>query len=195
MLGRAVRDLDIAENEIERMASTDSFLEFEEAWQNCHGRMERAWESVERKLRQHKAYQQFIKPYKRLREKDPLLIFLRQARNAETHAISGTIDKPLQMVVQDKIGRPFQIDNVEMSLESGVLTLNIRTPDHFLAYDVKILPTSPKLTRFANRGVWYQPPGAHLGNPILNAHPVVIAKVGLQFYRSLITDAQKVLET
>lgn len=92
MFRHSLNNFDIAEKEIERMASTTSFSEFEEAWQNCLGRIERAWGSAEKKIRSQKGYQQFIKPYNRLRKKDPLLVFLKQARNAETHAISGTID-------------------------------------------------------------------------------------------------------
>lgn len=124
-----------------------------------------------------------------LRRKDPLLRFLSQARNAETHAVSATLDKPITLVLKDKCRRRFNIGRITAEFKDGTLTLNIDSPDILLNLDVSALPTDPKLMRFKNRGKWYNPPRSHLGNDLQDLHPVIAAKLGLNFYRSFVNEA------
>lgn len=184
------KDLEVAEKAINIMASTMSFSDFEEAWQIFLYRIQRAWERCERKISKENGFQQWFIPYKKLRKNDSLLVFLKQARDAETHAVSGTIVKPLELLLQDKFNRPFHIDKIDFTFKDGVLEIDIKTPDHFLEYDLDVKPSDPKLVKFKNRGIEYNPPQKHLGNPIENLHPVVAAKLGLSFYRSFICEAE-----
>lgn len=187
---QSFKDLAVAEKAIEKMATTESFSDFEEAWQIFLYRIQRAWERCERKIKNEKGFQQWFKPFKKLRKNDPLLIFLKQARDAETHAVSGTIDKPIELLFQDRIGRPFQIDKIDFTFKDGSLVIDIKTLDHFLDYDLKVKPTDPRLIKFINRGIEYYPPKKHLGNLIDHLHPVVAAKMGLKFYKTFISDAE-----
>lgn len=110
--------------------------------------------------------QQWFKPYAQLRKRDPLLVFLAHARNAETHAVCPTIDKPIRVMVRDKAGVPFSIKSITSTLDDGVLTIDIDTASHdsLLDYEAHVLPTAPMLVRFRDRGVWYEVPNSHRGN-------------------------------
>lgn len=185
-----IKDLKIAEKAIGRMKTTRDFSEFQESWENFLFRIERAWEFTERKLKTKKGFQQWHKPYTHLRKKDPLLVFLRQARNAEMHSISPTINRPLKMVVVDKSGRGFQLNSISSKLENGSLTIDLDSPDILLDLDTKIVPVDPEVVRFKNRGKWYNPPWHHLKERIRDLHPVALADLGLQFYRAYVHEAE-----
>lgn len=191
MLQDSLKDLIIGERAIDRMATTTTYSELYEAWEDYLIRIERAWERAHRAVKKKNGFQQWFKPYAKLRDDDPLLNYLRHARSAETHAISKTLDKPIQLLVRDKLGRPFGVNNVQYKLNDGVLDIHIDTPesDLLLDYGVSVIPTDPHLVRFKNRGVWYELPSTHLGNPIRIFHPVVIARMGLAFYRGFIEEA------
>lgn len=184
------KDLNIAGKAIECMKITRDFSEFQESWENFLFRIERAWEFTERTLKSKKGFQQWHKPYTDLRKKDPLLVFLRQARNAEMHSVSPTVTKPLKMAVVDKSGRGFQLNSISSKLENGTLTMNLDSPDILLDLDTKIVPTDPEVIRFKNRGKWYNPPWQHLRERIRDLHPVALAELGLQFYRAYVHEAE-----
>ena len=184
------RDLKIALTEIEKMKDTISFDEFQESWENFLFRIERAWELTERTLKKHKGFEQWHKPYSHLRKKDPLLIFLKQARNSEMHSISSSISKPLKMVIKDQTGNGLTVNSISSQLESGTLTIEIDSPDLFPDAKVEIQPSDPELIRIKNRGKWYNPPWCHLKERIDDLHPVSIAMLAHQFYSSYISEAE-----
>ena len=186
------QDLDIAKNQIEVMATTKNFKVFYEAWENYLIRIERSWERAERILRDRKGIQQWIKPYKVLRKKDPLLKYLKQARNAETHAVTNTMGLDTKIAVKDKLGRPFTVRNIKTSIENKTLNIDIDTGyDALFLYEANVIPSVPKFTKIVNRGKRYNPPVTHLGNDVGNIHPVDAAKNGLMFYQAFLAEAEK----
>jgi len=189
-LVRPWKDLEIAGRAIDEMRSTTSFLEFEEYWENFLFRIERAWEGTERAVRGKPGYQQWHNPNAKLRKQDPLLTFLKQARNSAMHSVSDTVTKPLKFQVVEKSGRDFVINGISTTFENGVLTIDIDSPELFPNLDAKMLPTDPKLVRIKNRGKWFNPPKEHLGNKLKNLHPVSIAHLGLDYYSGCVEEAE-----
>jgi len=185
----ALRDLEIAKKAIDRMADADMLDIFQEAWQDFLYRIERAWDYCERTMSRTAGFNEWFAPYAKLRKKDPLLRFLRHARHAETHALSPTIDKPLTVTFKDKFGRPFRVHGIKAKFENGTLTIDVDSPDKLLSFDASVVPTNPKLLRFKNRGEWFNPPKSHLGNRTEDLHPVIAAKLGLDFYRAFVKEA------
>lgn len=188
----ANRDLGIAEHAIATMSAARQFPEFHEAWQDFLFRIERAWEQVEREIRSEKGFQQWFKPYAKLKKEDPLLLFLAHARNVETHAVSATVDKPMRLLMRDKLGTPFSIKSIRSTLEDGTLTIDIDTAAHdlLLDYEVRLLPAGPVLTSFKDRGVLYEIPTSHLKRPLNGVNPIEAARLGLGFYRGFIAEAE-----
>lgn len=184
------KDLDIAASEIKKMKQTTNFMEFQEAWENFLFRIERAWELTERTLRTKSGFEKWHKPYTDLRKKDPLLVFLKQARNSEMHSISSTVAKPLKMVLKDKTGRGLTVNSVSSHLDDGTLTISINTSDLFPLVDLNIIPSDPELVKFKNRGEWYSPPKKHLRERIVDFHPISIAELGYTFYCAYVAEAE-----
>ncbi|QAB15671.1 hypothetical protein [Hydrogenovibrio thermophilus] len=184
------KDLDIARKAIDNMKSTQDFSEFQESWENFLFRIERAWEFTERTLKSRKGFQQWHKPYTDLRKKDSLLVFLKQARNAEMHSVSPTVTNPLKMTIVESNGRKFQINSISSKLEDGTLTIDLDSPDILLDLDTRIIPTAPEVMRFKNRGKWFNPPWQHLKKRIRDLHPVALAELGLTFYNTYVHEAE-----
>lgn len=184
------KDLEIAEKCIETMRTTKSYEEFRENWEYFLMRIERAWESAVRILKNKDGFQQWYKPYSELRKRDSLLVFLKQARHAEMHKVSTTTKKPLKMAVREKTGRSFRLDSISYKMEKGTLSIDLKSPDILLNLDAELLPTDPEVTRFKNRGKWYNPPWQHLKERIKNMHPVALAELGLSFYKSFISEGE-----
>lgn len=185
-------DLDIAQEAVEAMTTTKVFTVFYRTWQDFLIRIERAWEATERGIRGSPGYQAWFRPYAQQKRRDPLLVFLSQARHAETHAINPTMDHPLRLVLRDKYGHPFSLREVRSTLDhDGALTIDIETEpeDSLLSYEVAHVPSPPRLIRFRNRGVWYEPPTSHLGAPLTSIDPLTVARLGLAFYSAFVKEA------
>lgn len=187
----AERDLQIAERATSEMSAATQFTEFWRLWQDYLFRIERAWEAAHRAVKGRPGFQQWFEPYRQHRARDPLLVFLKQARNAETHSIAPTVDQRFKLQVQDRYGYPFLAPRISTELEEGVLTINIETAaqDALLDFVATPLPSAPALVRILNRGKWYEPPTTHLGEPLKSTHPVDVAKLGLAFYGAFIKES------
>jgi hypothetical protein len=179
------KDIRIAQSAIEAMTETTNFQDFERHWQDFLFRIERAWELANNHAKSHGGKtQQWISSNSELRRKDPLLRFLKHARDAETHAVSATLDKTIEISLADRLGRRFNLDSVKMSLENGVLTIDVKSPEENIDWIPSLLSGDPYLTKFKTRGQWYNPPTHHLNEKINDFHPVAIAMLGLEFYRN-----------
>lgn len=189
----AQRDLDLASDEIEKMADATAFSRFEVAWQTFLFRVERAWERAESVMRKNPSWQRWISKHSSMRKKDPLLRFIRQARNAETHVVSATVGKDVVISLKERTGQPFSIDRIEVSFEDGILTWNVCSEDKTLSLEPTLMPGNPKLIRFENRGAWYNPPVEHLGKRLQDLHPVAVAMLCVDYYRVAIDEAEKLL--
>lgn len=186
------RDLEIAAECLDRMKKLRNFQEFYRQWQDFLFRIERAWESAQRDLQRMPGFQQWFGFYAEQKRKDPLLVYLAQARNAETHSASQTVDRPLRVLFREKYGYPFALKSIKSKLGAdGVLSIDLQTSaeDSLLSYEASIVPTTPALQRFKNQANWYNPPRTHLGRTLKSTHPVDVAMLGLAFYRAFIAEA------
>lgn len=191
----SIRDLELAQLEIERMAETSQFPDFEASWQHFLIRIERAWEHAESKLGKHPKGQAWISRHACMRKKDPLLRYLKQARNSETHAVAPTLAKDVIVSLKEKLGRQFVIEGIEASVKDEVLTFNIISSDESLELDASVQPGDPKLVRIQNRGAWFNPPTEHLGSRIKDLHPVGVAMLGIEYYKRCISEAEGIMNT
>jgi hypothetical protein len=186
------RDLEIAAECLDRMKKLENFQEFYRHWQDFLFRIEKAWESAQRDLQRMPGFQQWFGFYAEQERKDPLLIYLAHARDAETHSIWQTVDRPFRVLIREKYGYPFRLKSIKSTLgEDGVLSIDLQTSaeDSLLSYEASIVPTSPALQKFKNRGNWYNLPRTHLERSLPSTHPVDVAALGLAFYRAFIAEA------
>lgn len=188
------RDLKTAEECLQSMAEATDLGTFETEWEHFLYRIERVWERTEKKYKHHKAFQKWFSPYQELRKKDPLVRYLKQARNAETHSLQGTLSSPLNISLKEKYGRDFNIKSITTKLENKCLTINVESDDLILELDPKIFRTTPYVVRVKNRGKWFNPPTSHLGNPLNEDNPIILGHMGLDLCKVLVAESIEIFE-
>jgi hypothetical protein len=52
-------------------------------------------------------------------------------------------------------------------------------------------PPHPIAVRVKNHGEWFNPPSTHLGHPVPNQHPVLLAELAHKFYSSYIDEVDR----
>jgi len=145
------------------------FAEFEVCWREFLQKIERVWNKAQAGMHDQPGWKQFEMEIERLRKNDPLLRYLRHARNADEHsiqAVAGEWDANL---------RTSQVASGSVMLE-------------WEKWDRPLLPVT-------NRGVVYEPPREHLGQSLADklkkgvAEPIVIGDLALHFYKSVLENA------
>ena len=179
------RDLENAAAEIERMANAVSLRDLKSSWESFLFRLERAWERTEREVQKQlgRDAQSWLSANSKLRRNDPLLRYLKQARNAEAHALASSVDADRIISIADRLGRPFSLNNVKVSVEGQALVIDLDSHDIGVDWTGRVEPSTPKLQSIVNRGQKFDPPARHLGNVIHDQHPVAVATHGLNFYK------------
>jgi hypothetical protein len=92
-LHRTKAELRAAKRALETMKSATSLPDMREAWQTFIDRLEKIWVKVERECQPVRStFQPWQGEHKRMRDSDPLLVYLHQARHADQHSIQpGTL--------------------------------------------------------------------------------------------------------
>ncbi len=189
------QDIERAEKHLNDMAKSTLLNEYEMSWQDFLYRLEMIWEITKKRYERESWFPKVYGPYSRFRKKDPLLRYLKQARNAETHTIEGTLESSLNIMFNEKYGRPFQISQIKSSFENGKLTIDIDSPDLLYEYEAEVYRGTPELIRFKCRKDWYNPPSQHLGNNVNTRCPVVIGKLGLEYCKAFISEIELYAKT
>ena len=156
-------ELAAAEKALGAMKMAGSMDEFESDWRQYLNAIEKLWQKAERCCQHVRAnFQPWQAAYHRLRKKDMLLRYLKQARDADNHSIQDvTAIQPgtrayrfinpqggyiKHMEIQD--GRVVHYEGDPMIVED--------TPPHPVAVPIK------------NNGEWFNPPTSHLGCSVPN---------------------------
>ena len=177
-------ELTAAERAIDAMRQAPTLEEFEAEWRDFLNHLEKAWIKVERACQpQAAAFQPWQGMYLRLRKKDMLLRYLKQARDADNHSIQDIAEvKPGSQSYRfinpsgGHIKRMEIVDGVVRHYEGDPMTVEIRPPE-------------PVAVRVQNRGEWFNPPTSHLDQPVESQHPVYLAELGLRFYTRFVQEA------
>jgi len=176
---------------LDRMAAATTFDEYAHEWTGFLYQLERLWERAFQFYKPAPWFQKVSPTYSKLRRKDSLLRYLKQARNAATHTLQGSLASSLNVAVREKYGRPFQLSQIKTSIEDGCLTIDLESRELLLDLDASVSRGAPSLARVLCRGKWYNPPKSHLGNQLPTQNPVVVGKIGLDFCLSFISELNR----
>ena len=180
-LKQAKAELESARSSIEAMQNSKSFEEFERNWRFFLGCLEKVWAKTERACQDKRnEFQPWQGQFSRLRKKDMLLRYLKQARDADTHSIQEITEiYPGHTSYKSLNNKSHYIK--KMVISNG--NISHYEGDPMIQETVMPHPISIKVQ---NNGEWYNPPSKHLENPIENHHPVTLALLGLKFYSDFI---------
>jgi hypothetical protein len=179
-------ELRAAARAIAGMRSAKSLEEFEAEWRNLLSCLEKVWAKVERSCQPHKhKFQPWQGKYARIRKKDMLLRYLKQARDADNHSIQDfTAVKPGSRAINFVNPRGGYIQHME--IRGGQVVAYAGDP-----IIVRDTPPHPVAVPVKNNGEWFNPPTSHLGQPVTTQHPLVLAELGLKFYQEFVNEAER----
>lgn len=178
-------ELAAAEKAIVGMRNAKSLDEFETEWRAYLNAIEKLWQKVERCC-QHirNAFEPWQGTYHRLRKKDMLLRYLKQARDADNHSIQDITKiqsgQWAYQFVNPSGGyiRSMEIRNGKVVRYEGDPMIVEEKPPHPVAVPVR------------NNGKWFKPPTSHLEKPVANHHPILLAELGLKFYSDYLNEVE-----
>ncbi|MDF2368309.1 hypothetical protein [Sneathiella sp.] len=192
---KAVEDAKIrfrhAKGFLELMSSDKSFefKNFEEAWIQFLGAINTIFSKLEQGSKINQKSKSWYDGVKHQRRKDPLLSYLRQARNSEEHTLEGSSDKTGFTAHTNrkdvKIVRSGKKDNhievvVPENVKKGDELFTIRGPGIYL---IDVID--------GRSGKLFQVPKEHLGQSIENTTPLEVASKALMYMENLISEAER----
>lgn len=179
-------ELRAAARAVEAMRNAKSLEEFESKWREFLTCLEKVWNKVERSCQvERNRFEPWQGKYHRLRKKDMLLRYLKQARDADNHSIQDfTKIEPGSRSVRFVNPRGGYIKHME--IRGGEIAAYEGDP-----IVVEDKPPQPVAVPVKNNGEWFNPPTSHLGTPVTTHHPVALAELGLKFYEEYVNEVAR----
>lgn len=186
-LYQAEAALRAATRALERMKVARNFPDFEDAWQDFLGCLEKSWIKTERACQPFRnKFQPWQGRFDKRRKEDPLLRYLTHARNADEHTLEETVEHhPAHRTINPAYGNSLYIEHME--IRGGQIVSY--SGDRPLV--VRDYPARVELCRFRDRGAWYEPPAYHQGKKLQSREPVAVAELGLHFYTDFVRKARE----
>lgn len=180
------KELRAAARAIDGMKKACSLDEFEAEWRQFLTCLEKVWTKVERSCQTFPSkFEPWQGSYKRLRKKDMLLRYLKQARDADEHSIQDVTQvAPGSRTINFVNPRGGYIEHME--IRGGQIVAYSGDP-----IIVKDTSPHPVAVPVKNHGEWFNPPTTHLNVPITSQHPVVLADLGLKFYQQFVDEVER----
>lgn len=175
-----------AHSSFEAMKLANDFIAFEDNWKDILNHLEKCWTKAELECREIKdKFQPWQGKYVELRKKDPLLKYLKQARNSDMHSVQEIVGKAPNRFIIRSTGAS--------TVSKIALSLNLKSPTElvgeieFESYgdplNIKFVREGVETKTIVNQGVYYVPPQFHRGKPLKNHNdPIEIAELGIKFY-------------
>lgn len=186
-------ELKKAEAAIEKMETATEFEDFEIGWTDYLAAVEKLWVKAERECQSIKnQFQPWQGQYTNTRKKDPLLIYIKQARDADQHSVQELIDKVPENkeFIPDNLDLPpvYEIPRITLYKVEGDKMIEVKNPNPGV---YRITARHVLAKAFINSGVVYTVPRFHKGKAIKNeTSPTVLAKLALEFYRSFLIELE-----
>jgi hypothetical protein len=167
------------------MRTAKSLDEFEVEWRSYLNCLEKSWQKTEQSCQHVKStFQPWQGKFHRLRKKDMLLRYLKQARDADNHSIQDVTKlKPGSRGYKFASGKGGHIKH--MVISDGELVHYEGDP-----MIVEETPAHPVVVPVKNNGEWFNPPTSHLDQPLHSHHPVYLAELGLKFYAEFLAEVE-----
>lgn len=182
-LKQARSDLNKAKERIEIMKTAKSLDEYENLWRDLLNDLDKCWNKSYQDPIKYPRFQPWQGAFVSKRKSDPLIKYLKQARDAENHSIQEIVEKEHGGVGFRFVGNRGYVES--MSFKDGVL--NHKGTPAIFQFD----PAKINVKSVTNKGHSTIPPLYHLGQPIKNANsPIALSELGVAFYEKYLMDIE-----
>ncbi|MFD0976764.1 hypothetical protein [Salinimicrobium gaetbulicola] len=180
-------ELERAKQTVEKIKNSDSLDEYEELWKDFLHYLEKTWIKAERECQGFKnKFMPWQGKFKNLRRKDPLLKYLKNARDADVHSIQEITKKGKSSVTGNFVN-PSGGYIEKMVIKNGVIEEYKGDPIIF-----EFSPGFVKAISFFNNNLLYDIPNYHRGEKVKNPdNPTELAELGIKFYADYLDKIEK----
>ena len=180
------RELKTAKHAIENMKNAQDFETLEDEWRIYLNAIEKSWVKAERVCSIYTKFQPWQGFYTKQRKKDPLLKYLKHARNSDQHSIQESMNiKPASRSIYIEGGNSVHID--KLTIKNG----NVAEYKGNKPLIIEDFPHRIELAPIVDSGKLYQPPKVHLTKKILWSAPIDVAELGLDYYLNFLAKIEK----
>jgi hypothetical protein len=153
---------------------------YEREWKNLLSALERLWGKANSHFGKSREWKAWSEEVVRLRRTDPVLRYLRVARNVDEHTIEPIADREV-------ITKSLEATRTVSYDEKGRIV-----PSPF-AKPPRLIVTAHRMRLLSvkDRNETIPVPDSHLGSPIEGHLPLVVAEAGVRFYADLLERAEK----
>ncbi|POY39885.1 hypothetical protein C3L50_08625 [Flavobacterium alvei] len=174
----AKEELKFAKEALEQFKNTKEFLPNSKHWTDFLIHLELSFIKAERGSQDIKnIFIPFQGKYKKIRKIDPVLSYLKNARDAVSHGLETIVDLE---IVSKKVVDKIQLSRLD---ENGNV---IEITEH------PMFPARIKLKTFTINGQIWNPPTYHRGKRLIyDKEPLESANLALHFYENFINEIEK----
>lgn len=166
------------------MKNAQSFADFEEHWKNLLHQVERCWTKASSKYGSLSNWRAFRDKYESLRRNDPLLAYMKNARDADEHTVDDIVShEPGGIGINPAEGNSLYIERMEIN--RGLIS--IESPQRIR---VDFIPGKTKLLPVNKRDGTYAAPTSHLGDAIDPDNVADVAERAIGFYEKVLDEAE-----
>lgn len=184
---QAEAELSSARAALAGMRRAQDFETFEREWRAFLNAIAKLWVKMERACQHVRPeFEPWQRPFKECRESDPLLAYLRHAKNADQHTIQEVMEiVPGSRTINSVDGGSLYIEKLVLS---GGSIVEYRGDKPLLITDT---PATARMVSVIDRGAEYPPPSEHLGLPLRSDSPASAAEAALAYYERFVTEAKE----
>jgi hypothetical protein len=159
-------------------------------WEEFLAEQHRVYIRLKKATEQIKGGKSWFEAIEVAQRSDELLQYVFQARGANEHGIENiTAKEDGGWRLKPKSGNSIHVKHMEVrgSPEGTSILMDHETGNQVI---VEFFPAQVRLIPVDSRGATYNPPTQHLGSPILDATPIMIAELAIAFLESKIREAE-----
>lgn len=184
----AKKQLRFAQAFLEEMKTSGDLEDAERCWNGFLNHIEQVFEKVRLACSTVcKKYPSFISPINAQRNNDPLLVYLKQARNTLHHGLAEVSGRDAEHFEHKVYGDKISINR--MVIKAGkIVEYDGNRPMHTDFVPEKIIAVD-----IVNRMIRYPVPTDHLGTPIYTQNPLEIGGHGLAYYQRFLEKVESEL--
>jgi hypothetical protein len=179
--------LEQAKDAVKTMESADGFDAMEKAWTNFLIMSNRIYTKLEQGAKTDGASTAWFGRKKHERRKDPLLRYIKNARDADEHGLERVTErKPGGVEVKfnaDEPDKPVNMERGHISTGSSGIEMSFKFGEP-TSVMIQHTPPSVRLVEVTNYGDKYQPP---------DSDPITVARRGVTFLETLIAETESLI--
>jgi hypothetical protein len=175
--------LDRAKAAVTAMEYADSFDKMEDAWTDFLVMGNRVYTRLEQGSKTDGKSVAWFGRKKHERRKDPLLRYIKNARDADEHGLEKVTERqPGSIGVKLGGGEPVHVEEGHIISGPSGVDMSFKLRDSAAPVSISVNPASVRLVEVTNYGDKYQPPGS--------TNPIAVAQKAVTFLEALIAEAE-----